>query len=74
MCTGRSHGIPSGSVTNRRERPEERAKQIPTGSKCGVRHIGLLITAGVVTVCSEMERRRTITAEIMSNFATQSCL
>lgn len=68
--TGRPHKMSLGSMAKWRER----AMQILAGSKCGVCHIGLLITAGVVTVCSEMERQRTITAEIMSNFATQSCL
>lgn len=69
-CTGCPHKMSLGAMANWRKM----AKQIPAGCKCGVCHIGLLITAGVVTVCSETERQRTITAEIMSNFATQSCL
>lgn len=76
-CMGRAHKMSLEPPTNRRERPDEGGEgggQISAGCKCGVCHIGLLITAGVVTVCSETERQRAITAEIMSKFASQSCL
>lgn len=67
--TGCPHKMSLGSMAKWRKRAKPLA-----GCKCGVCHIGLLITPRVVTVCSETERQRTFTAEIMSNFATQSCL